>query len=74
MQTATAALQPEWTPWFKLDRMIEDSLIGTAAEVRDKVQRLEAELRPRSLILKANQFQCCKAACRSRAFGEAIQP
>jgi len=43
-------MKPEWTPWFKLDRMIEDSLIGTAEEVRDKVLRLEAELQLRSLL------------------------
>ncbi|MGO8847748.1 MAG: LLM class flavin-dependent oxidoreductase [Methylocella sp.] len=74
MQTATAALQPEWTPWFKLDRMIEDSLIGTAAEVRDKVQRLEAELRPRSLILKPISSSVAKQRADLEAFGETIKP
>jgi alkanesulfonate monooxygenase SsuD/methylene tetrahydromethanopterin reductase-like flavin-dependent oxidoreductase (luciferase family) len=52
MQTATAALQPAWTPWFDMDRLIADSLIGTAAEVGEKARWLQAELRPQSLILK----------------------
>ncbi len=54
--------------------MIEDSLIGTAAEVRDKVQRLEAELRPRSLILKPISSSVAKQRADLGAFGEAIQP
>ena len=74
MQTATAVLQPEWTPWFKLTRMIKDSLIGTAAEIRDKVQRLEAELLPRSLILKPISSSVAKQRADLEAFGDAIQP
>ncbi len=52
MQTATAVLQPEWTPWFELDRLIAESLIGTAAQIAEKARRLHSELRPRSLISK----------------------
>jgi len=46
----------------------------TAAEVRDKVQRLEAELRPRSLILKPISSSVAKQRADLGAFGEAIQP
>jgi len=74
MQTTTAVMQPEWTPWFKLDRMIEDSLIGTAAEVRDKVLRIEAELRPRSLILKPLSSDFAKRRADLETFGETICP
>jgi alkanesulfonate monooxygenase SsuD/methylene tetrahydromethanopterin reductase-like flavin-dependent oxidoreductase (luciferase family) len=73
MQTATAAMQPEWAPWFKLDRMIEDSLIGTAAEVCDKVLRLEADLRPRSLILKPISSSAAKQRADLEAFSGAIR-
>jgi len=52
MQAATNSMQPAWTPWFKLDRIIEDSLIGTIDEIREKVLRIESKLQPRSLILK----------------------
>lgn len=74
MQATTAVMQPEWTPWFKLDRMIEDSLIGTAAEVRDKVLRIEAELRPRSLILKPLSSDFAKRRVDLETFGETICP
>jgi hypothetical protein len=74
MQTATAAMQPEWTPWFNLDRLIEDSLIGTASEVRDKALRLETELRPRSLILKPISSNVVKQRVDLESFAEIIQP
>lgn len=72
MQAATAGLQPDWTPWMKLDRMIEDSLIGTAAEVREKALRIEAELSPRSLILKPIAPSVAKRRADLEAFGETI--
>jgi alkanesulfonate monooxygenase SsuD/methylene tetrahydromethanopterin reductase-like flavin-dependent oxidoreductase (luciferase family) len=72
MQATTAFMQPDWTPWFKLDRMIEDSLIGTPAEVRDKVLRIEAELRPRSLVLKPMSPSVAKRRTDLEAFGESI--
>jgi alkanesulfonate monooxygenase SsuD/methylene tetrahydromethanopterin reductase-like flavin-dependent oxidoreductase (luciferase family) len=74
MQKATAGMQPEWTPWFKVDRMIEDSLIGTAAEVRDKAMKLQDELAPYSLILKPISPSFAKRRADLETFGKAIQP
>lgn len=62
MQVTTASLQPAWTPWMVLEPMIEGSLIGTAADVRAKIEALQVELSPRSLIVKpvspSHQKQC----------------
>ncbi|SFK24991.1 LLM class flavin-dependent oxidoreductase [Methylocapsa palsarum] len=52
MTVTTARMQPEWTPWFKLERLIEDSLIGAPADIADKVSRMKSMLQPRSLVLK----------------------
>ncbi len=72
MQVATARMQPEWTAWMELDRMIEDSLIGTATEVREKALRIESELRPHSLILKPICPDIAKRRADLEAFGETI--
>jgi alkanesulfonate monooxygenase SsuD/methylene tetrahydromethanopterin reductase-like flavin-dependent oxidoreductase (luciferase family) len=64
MQVSTASLQPEWTPWFKLERLIEDSLIGTLDEVYEKIMQIGAQLQPHSLVLKpfAPDFEQRRAA------------
>lgn len=72
MQSATAAMQPAWTSWFKLERLIEDSLIGTPEEVREKVSRIEAVLRPRSLILKPISSSVAKQRADLEIFANAI--
>lgn len=40
MQARTAVLQPEWAPWFETQRLVEDSLVGTAEDVAIKVSRI----------------------------------
>jgi alkanesulfonate monooxygenase SsuD/methylene tetrahydromethanopterin reductase-like flavin-dependent oxidoreductase (luciferase family) len=52
MRANTATLQPEWTPWMEIDRIIEDSLIGSQADVLDKMAHINTMLNPRSLVLK----------------------
>lgn len=78
MQTATAVLQPDWTPWFDLDRLIADSLIGTAAQVAEKLRWMQAELRPRSLILKPivadHAKQCADLEIFARVISNRLAP
>jgi alkanesulfonate monooxygenase SsuD/methylene tetrahydromethanopterin reductase-like flavin-dependent oxidoreductase (luciferase family) len=52
MQQSTAIMQPEWTSWFEVDRIINDSLIGTPAGISEKLAHIDAVLRPHSLVLK----------------------
>lgn len=52
MRMTTQKMQPGWTPWFELDRMIDDSLIGTEAEVADKLDAIARDLSPRTILLK----------------------
>ena len=52
MKVTTGALQPEWTPWFDLDRLIEASLIGTISSIRQKVARIASAIPVVSLGLK----------------------
>lgn len=52
MQATTAVLQPEWAPWFEVERLVADSLVGTAEDVAIKVSRLEKDFAPRTLVLK----------------------
>ncbi|HMK88876.1 MAG TPA: LLM class flavin-dependent oxidoreductase [Methylocystis sp.] len=52
MRAATAALQPDWTPWIELRRLIADSIVGSPSEIRAKTEELQATLAPRSLVLK----------------------
>ncbi len=74
MRAQTAIMQPEWVPWFNIDRMIKDSLIGTPAEVRDKVLQIEIELQPRSLILKPVRDNFAQRRVDLRVFAETIRP
>lgn len=52
MAKSTAAIQPEWTSWFELERLMRDSLIGTAEEIKQRVALLQAEIGVESLLLK----------------------
>jgi len=74
MRKTTVTLQPDWTPWFELDRLIEDSLIGTQAEIAEKVAHIEAELRPRTLLLKVMSPHIEKRVADLDLFAEKIRP
>ncbi|HUI20435.1 MAG TPA: LLM class flavin-dependent oxidoreductase [Methylocella sp.] len=74
MQASTPSLQPEWTPWFKLDRLIEDSLIGTVSEVGDKISKLREDLAPSSLILKPISPSFTKRRADLELFAAKIRP
>jgi alkanesulfonate monooxygenase SsuD/methylene tetrahydromethanopterin reductase-like flavin-dependent oxidoreductase (luciferase family) len=52
MRATTAAVQPSWSPWMDLERMIADSLIGSAADIRAKIGEISSSVSPRSLVLK----------------------
>ncbi len=74
MKKTTATMQPAWTPWFELNRVVADSLIGTAAEVREKALRIEADLQPRSLILKPISPDLAKRRADLESFADSIRP
>jgi len=74
MAQTTAKLQPSWAGWFDIERLIEDSLIGTPDQIAAKAQKIARDLNPRSLILK--QFRP-DMACRAddlTLFISQIQP
>jgi alkanesulfonate monooxygenase SsuD/methylene tetrahydromethanopterin reductase-like flavin-dependent oxidoreductase (luciferase family) len=74
MKMTTAAVRPDWTPWFMLDRLIDDSLIGTVATIRAKVARIEDELHPHSLILKPMSPEFSKRESDLELFAREIRP
>lgn len=74
MRATTARMRPDWTPWMILGPMIEDSLIGTEADVRAKVEAIWQEINPRSLIVKPLSPQLHKRQEDLRVFAEAIKP
>ena len=74
MKKTTASMQPAWTPWFELNRVIADSLIGTAAEIREKALRIEADLQPYSLILKPISPDAANRRADLESFAESIWP
>jgi alkanesulfonate monooxygenase SsuD/methylene tetrahydromethanopterin reductase-like flavin-dependent oxidoreductase (luciferase family) len=69
----TARMQPDWTPWMVLEPMIEDSLIGTEADICAKIDQIRQEINPRSLILKPLSPQFHKRKLDLRTFGENIR-
>jgi alkanesulfonate monooxygenase SsuD/methylene tetrahydromethanopterin reductase-like flavin-dependent oxidoreductase (luciferase family) len=69
----TARMQPDWTPWMVLEPMIEDSLIGTEADICAKIDQIRREINPRSLILKPLSPQFHKRKLDLRTFGENIR-
>ena len=74
MRGTTAAAQPSWSPWMDLDRMIDDSLIGSAGDIRAKIEEIDASLSPRSLVLKplSPDFETRKESLK--VFAETIAP
>ncbi|MFY9656788.1 MAG: LLM class flavin-dependent oxidoreductase [Methylocystis sp.] len=74
MRATTKAIQPSWSPWMDLERLIEDSLIGSPADIRAKIERIAASLDPRSLVLKplSPDFETRKE--NLKLFAETIAP
>ena len=70
MRKTTASMQPAWTPWFEASRVIEDSLVGTAAEIREKALQIEADLGPRSLVLEPISADPAKRRANLEAFAQ----
>jgi alkanesulfonate monooxygenase SsuD/methylene tetrahydromethanopterin reductase-like flavin-dependent oxidoreductase (luciferase family) len=72
MRSGTAALQPDWTPWMEMERIIEDSLIGAEADILRQVERIRAEALPATLALKPISPHLEERKQALRFFGEAI--
>jgi len=70
MAKSTAAMQPEWTPWFELERVVADSLIGTVEEIAERVVEFEIELGATSLLLKPLSTDGAKRCADLRAFAQ----
>ena len=74
MKATTEKVRPDWAPWFDLDRMIADSLIGTVADVTDQAAALERGLTPRSLVLKPLAPAFDKRMADLEAFALRVRP
>lgn len=74
MRATTAQMRPDWTPWFELDRMIADSLIGTEADVAAQVAALETDFAPRTLVLKPLAPSYAKRLGDLETFAARIRP
>lgn len=74
MQVTTQQAQPNWTPWFALDRMIADSLVGTIDDVEAKLGAIAADLGPRTLLLKPLSPDFAKRRSDIELFAKAIRP
>jgi len=74
MRVATAALQPEWTDWFDIDSLIEDSLIGSSEDVSNRLAQIVEELQPASLVLKPLSPVLAKRMDDLHIFAEQIRP
>ncbi|MFG1382726.1 LLM class flavin-dependent oxidoreductase [Xanthobacter versatilis] len=74
MRATTAQVRPDWTPWFELDRMIADSLIGTEADVAAQVAALERDFAPRTLVLKPLAPSHAKRLSDLETFAARIRP
>ncbi len=74
MQSVTQQAAPGWTPWFALDRMIADSLVGTVADVEEKIAAIGADLSPRALLLKPLSPAFAKRRGDIELFARAIRP
>lgn len=74
MRATTAQVRPDWTPWFDLERMIADSLIGTEEDVAEKLAGLERDLSPRTLVLKPLAPGFAKRLSDLEAFAARIRP
>lgn len=74
MQVTVAKLQPAWTTWFDVDRLIADSLIGTPDTIAAKALQIGRDLGPRSLILKQIGPDMAKRAQDLSLFVHQIRP
>ncbi len=74
MKVTTSKLQPEWTPWFDLDRLIEDSLIGTMSSIRQKIARIATEMPIVRLGLKQLTPDIAARETQLQIFAEEIRP
>ncbi|WP_238120085.1 MULTISPECIES: LLM class flavin-dependent oxidoreductase [unclassified Xanthobacter] len=74
MQATTQQAQPDWTPWFALDRMVADSLVGTVDEVRAQLATIAADLDPRMVLLKPLSPAFSKRLADVEAFATTIRP
>jgi alkanesulfonate monooxygenase SsuD/methylene tetrahydromethanopterin reductase-like flavin-dependent oxidoreductase (luciferase family) len=74
MQAVTQEAQPNWTPWFALDRMIADSLVGTIEDVAAKVEAIADDLSPRTLVLKPLSPDFAKRKADLELFARAVCP
>jgi luciferase family oxidoreductase group 1 len=74
MQVTTAKLQPTWSTWFDVDRLIADSLIGTPDTIAAKALQIGRDLAPRSLILKQIGPDMAKRAQDLSLFVNKIRP
>jgi alkanesulfonate monooxygenase SsuD/methylene tetrahydromethanopterin reductase-like flavin-dependent oxidoreductase (luciferase family) len=72
MRETTAAMQPGWTAWMEMDRLIEDSLIGTEAAISAKLAQLQKDIGPRAVILKPVSPDYEKRRQDLHIFGEKI--
>lgn len=74
IRAVTAALQPDWTDWFDVDRLIAGSLIGTPEEISDRLAHLAEDLPPASLVLKPTSPSLPKRMADLKIFAERIRP
>jgi alkanesulfonate monooxygenase SsuD/methylene tetrahydromethanopterin reductase-like flavin-dependent oxidoreductase (luciferase family) len=74
MRGATARIQPDWTPWFEIERLLDDSLIGAASEISEKIAKIEGELAPYSLVLKPISPSFAKRRADLEFFADRIKP
>ena len=61
MRSTTPSEQPDWTAWLKLGRMIEDSLIGTITDIRDKILKNANGSRAAKPGSETDQSEFCQA-------------
>ncbi|WP_234051543.1 MULTISPECIES: LLM class flavin-dependent oxidoreductase [unclassified Xanthobacter] len=74
MQATTQQAQPNWTPWFALDRMIADSLVGTVDDVETKLAAFATDLAPRTVLLKPLCPDFAKRRADIELFAKVIRP
>jgi alkanesulfonate monooxygenase SsuD/methylene tetrahydromethanopterin reductase-like flavin-dependent oxidoreductase (luciferase family) len=72
MRKTTSTMQPGWTPWMEMDRLIADSLIGTKTTVHAKLVQLRQDIAPRAVILKPISPDFEKRKRDLRIFGERL--
>lgn len=70
----TAPAQPARVAWFKLGRLIADSLIGTVEEIRAKLHDLEGKVAPTSVVLEPVSRDFSKRKADLALFAREIRP